>query len=183
MYLALINEVIITLFLKKKRSGKNEKQIKGNEKSRTLNFIIIIICLFCMLGIVQYMICNNKKGNVLELDKLSTEDTLKALYGVWTIDFSQFSEADMESFAYEFRSAYEYGYEMTFSENGDFSYYIGIGIGGEGTYTLWDNKISIGITTYEEGEVIEDDFPIIEKDGKKYIVKDDSGCLIYWVKK
>lgn len=150
-----------------------------DNKSWILKFIIVISCLFGIVEILLPMITND---NVSQLESHSSQFTLEDLYGIWTIDFEQSVVENDGNFEFEFRSAYKYGHEMIFCENGDFSYYIGVGIGGEGVYTLENNKISVKITTYEEGEVKGEDFQIIQREGKKYIVKYESGFLIYWLK-
>lgn len=81
------------------------------------------------------------------------EDT-SSFVGDWTVDSERTMDTNGMSMIQLFGTAYtEYGSSMEIGEDGAFSYYIGVGIGGDGTWKENDGQFLYEIKTYEDGAV------------------------------
>lgn len=81
------------------------------------------------------------------------EDT-SSFVGDWTVDSERTMDTNGMSMIQLFGTAYtEYGSSMEIGEDGAFSYYIGVGIGGDGTWKENDVQFLYEIKTYEDGAV------------------------------
>lgn len=103
--------------------------------------------------------------------------------GIWQINGQKTQDVNELSLLEEFGSGIHEGNEMILSEQGDFSYYMGINQGGSGTWKLEGNKIIADITTYEP-EVKEERLIMTAQSGPdgclllKMICAD--GYILYW---
>lgn len=50
----------------------------------------------------------------------------------------------------------QYGADLEIEENGDFSFYIGIGLGGKGVCSIEDDHLNYNINMYEENQNVQD---------------------------
>ena len=74
--------------------------------------------------------------------------------GNWTVDSERTMDANGMSMTQLFGTAYtDYGSSMVIREDRAFSYYIGAGIGGNGTWKEKDGRLLYEIKTYEDGAV------------------------------
>lgn len=87
-----------------------------------------------------------------EEPKTQGEDNADKFAGTWVIDDAYTMEQNQTSMTHIFGTGYRYGSEMVISQDGSFSYYIGIGNGGEGTWQMKEQKLEYQITTYETSE-------------------------------
>lgn len=135
----------------------------GIKLKRIINLLLIMSLLLQILVIPVYA------ADVSQSDIRGT---------VWNIDVNKTTAANDCSMRILFGTAWvEYGDEMKFYADNSFSYYIGAGIGGKGTYSV-NNEISYEIVTYEE-ELIENGVLSFEDD---CIVQRDEEVVIYWKK-
>ncbi len=108
---------------------------------------------------------------------------VKDVAGTWHINAQKTEAANEMSLLGEFGSGIHMGHEMVLSENGDFSYYISINQGGEGTWKLEGDMITADFTTYEP-DVQEEQLtmtPVIGENGElfiKMIYMD--GYILFW---
>lgn len=130
---------------------------------KKISLLLSVILLFQILTIYGY---------ASDTDKVNIQGT------VWNIDVNKTTASNNRSMRNIFGTAWiEYGDEMKFYTDNSFYYYIGAGIGGEGTYCI-NNEISYEIITYEE-EITEYGNLSLE-DG--CIVQKEDGLVIYWKK-
>lgn len=115
----------------------------------------------------------------------STED-LSPILGKWNLDGLK-TDQEMEKIGidwmYEYGSGGKYGAGATLREDGYFSYYVAIGIGGEGSYVYEDGMVTATVMPYErstEEETIEL-YPKSE-DGQDYLVLKINNHEIYLVR-
>lgn len=103
--------------------------------------------------------------------------------GTWQINGQKTQDVNELSLLEEFGSGIHEGNEMILSEQGDFSYYMGINQGGKGIWKLEGNEITADITTYEP-EVKEERLIMTAQSGPdgslllKMICAD--GYILYW---
>ena len=78
----------------------------------------------------------------------------------------------------------QYGADLEIDENGDFSFYIGIGLGGKGVCSIEDDHLNYNINMYEENQNVQDTM-LIGKDKKYLVMKDinDNSYNLYWIRK
>lgn len=102
--------------------------------------------------------------------------------GTWTIDDQKFYDKNNEGqLGIAYGTGISYGYEMTFSEDGSFSYNIGITSNGEGTYIQDGDQIVVNITSAWFDEYLGTyTYKIVEEDGRTYIVMNDLEYVVYW---
>ncbi|MBQ7944276.1 MAG: hypothetical protein IJ326_09475 [Lachnospiraceae bacterium] len=115
----------------------------------------------------------------------STED-LSPILGTWNLDGLK-TDQEMEKtgtdWMYEYGSGGKYGAGATLREDGYFSYYVAIGIGGEGSYVYEDGTVTATVIPYEritEEQTIEL-YPKSE-DGQYYLVLKMDNHEIYLVR-
>lgn len=104
------------------------------------------------------------------------------LIGDWTIDSDRTNNENTDSLRRTFGSSLSYGYGLTFSSNGTFSWYIAAGNGGEGTYKVNEMSISCEYTDYEENQK---QFIDMNWDEGEILMKLDWGggaYKVYWMK-
>lgn len=110
-------------------------------------------------------------------DPVVDDAGLAAMAGSWVIDFDRTDPMLWGTG----RSA---GDGMGISETGEFSYFIGIGIGGTGQCEAADGGVSVEITPYEEHsaerEILTLDYE--NNGGAEYILMDWHGEDVYWVR-
>lgn len=105
-----------------------------------------------------------------------------AIVGNWTIDAEATNANNENSLSTEFGSGISYGDDITFNDDGSFSWYVGIGNGGEGTYVNENGTISGTYTSYEDGSQRNIDMIVSDDEIIMNIWGDDS-YHIYWKKR
>lgn len=105
-----------------------------------------------------------------------------ALVGNWTIDAEATNANNEHSLSIEFGSGISSGDGITFNEDGSFSWYVGIGNGGEGTYVNENGTISGTYTSYEDGSQRNIDMIVSDDEIIMNIWGDDS-YHVYWKKR
>lgn len=103
------------------------------------------------------------------------------LVGDWTIDSEKTNDYNPQSLRESFGTALSYGYALTFSDNGTFSWYVATGYGGEGTYTVNESDI---LCKYSDGG--DNVLPDLEINQNEIIMTFDWGegeyYKVYWMK-
>ena len=102
--------------------------------------------------------------------------------GNWTIDAEATNVNNENSLRTEFGSGISSGDDITFNEDGSFSWYVGIGNGGEGTYVNENGTISGTYTSYEDGSQRNIDM-IISGDEIIMNIWGDDSYHVYWKKR
>lgn len=106
----------------------------------------------------------------------------QALIGNWTIDEEYTMAANGVSMLDIFGTSYKYGCGMCFGADDYFEYYIAAGHGGEGTFSIDENKILTDITQAETGRRIQDEMDIIVTDTTTRLVMQLGDYLIFWIR-
>ena len=104
------------------------------------------------------------------------------IVGNWTIDAEATNVNNENSLRTEFGSGISSGDDITFNEDGSFSWYVGIGNGGEGTYVNENGTISGTYTSYEDGSQRNIDM-IISRDEIIMNIWGDDSYHVYWKKR
>lgn len=144
-------------------------------------------------GTEKYGLLNAKNTvkSALIFDKTNSNTTIGSveyiknqLIGEWEHDANKTYAATGKSMWDLYGSSIKYGSTMIFEVNGSFSYGIGVGNGGSGTFSVINDKtISYDIITYES-EDIENGILSLENDGNKlFLVMNYSDNKVYWTKK
>ena len=116
---------------------------------------------------------------------VQNKSDLDDLVGIWVLDSETTNKNNDRSLSYMYGSGLtHYGADLEIDENGNFSFYIGIGLGGEGVYSIENDHLNYNINTYEENQNIKDSI-LIGKDKKYLIMKDinDNSYELYWIRK
>ena len=113
-------------------------------------------------------------------DRISNQEG--DIVGNWTIDAEATNVNNENSLRTEFGSGISSGDDITFNENGSFSWYVGIGNGGEGTYVNENGTISGTYTSYEDGSQRNIDM-IISGDEIITNIWGDDSYHVYWKKR
>ena len=113
---------------------------------------------------------------------ISREEYVKnQLIGEWRHDADKTYAETGKSMMDIYGTSIKYGSSMIFNEDDSFSYYIGAGNGGKGTFSVETiKKISYQITTYEEGNVEKGTIAIEEEGNQMYLVMTYFDCKVYW---
>ena len=107
----------------------------------------------------------------------------RAAEGIWQIDDERTMEENGQSMKQIFGSAYtQYGSGMTINADGTFSYYIGAGIGGEGTWNMNNGQLTYDILTYEENINETRDILIVENGDSIMLQTEVYEYTIFWKK-
>ena len=104
------------------------------------------------------------------------------IVGNWTIDAEATNVNNENSLRTEFGSGISSGDDITFNEDGSFSWYVGIGNGGEGTYVNENGTISGTYTSYEDGSQRNIEM-IISGDEIIMNIWGDDSYHVYWKKR
>lgn len=122
-------------------------------------------------------------------DIWSDEFSIPSSYiGTWQLDGEKTSQCLEEGWSLQimFGTGIHNGSSVEISEDGSFSYYIGIGNGGTGQLTAEGDGFSVTITPYEShADVLEVLHLRIENDSDKlYLIMDNyrEGNSLYWTK-
>lgn len=116
---------------------------------------------------------------------VQNKSDLDDLVGIWVLDSETTNKNNDRSLSYMYGSGLtHYGADLEIDENGSFSFYIGIGLGGEGVCSIENDHLNYNINTYEENQNIKDSI-LIGKDKKYLIMKDinDNSYELYWIRK
>lgn len=100
---------------------------------------------------------------------------LEQMAGKWMIDFDR-TDASL------WGSGISYGNRMELSETGEFSYYIGIGVGGTGQCEEKNGEISVEIQPYEEHSSEKEILALkyVNDNGEEYILMNWHEEDVYW---
>lgn len=110
----------------------------------------------------------------------NSEYIANQLLGEWEADADKTYLETNKSLQDLFGTGIKNGSSMKFDEDGTFSYYIGIGNGGKGTYTVTPESITYDITTYEENKNETGNILIDDSNNELYLITEYSGDKIYW---
>lgn len=106
----------------------------------------------------------------------------EVLQGTWHIDDNYTMDYNDVSMMDLFGSGYKYGNEMQFGSNSEFSYWVGIGNGGDGSYTLAEKSVSADIVSYEDGGKEKVELKAISNDGVVRLAQEMYDYIIFWIK-
>lgn len=109
------------------------------------------------------------------------EDGAEEFIGTWIIDNEYTMEQNGISMMDIFGTGYRYESEMIINQDGSFSYYIGIGNGGEGTWQMKEQKLEYQVAIYEDtgteyGEIEAEAF----QDGEVRLSMSYGDVVLYW---
>ena len=119
------------------------------------------------------------------IDAVQNKSDLKVFVGTWVLDSVATNKNNDRSLSFMYGSGLtQYGADLEIDENGDFSFYIGIGLGGKGVCSIEDDHLNYNINMYEENQNVQDTM-LIGKDKKYLIMKDinDNSYNLYWIRK
>lgn len=119
------------------------------------------------------------------VDKAQTTDTSaddEQYAGTWTIDAEKTNNSNSTSLQNAYGTGIQSGYHLTLGEDGSFSWGIGIGNGGEGTWWMENGTIYADETEYESGEQERITLTVLQEDGQVRLVQDHYGYTLYWMK-
>lgn len=105
------------------------------------------------------------------------------LLGEWEADADKTYKETNKTLMNIFGSGIKNGSSMKFDDDGTFSYYIGIGNGGKGTYTVTPENITYDITTYEENKNETGNILIDDSNNELYLITEYFGDKVYWKQK
>lgn len=106
----------------------------------------------------------------------------QVLQGTWHIDDNYTMDYNDVGMTEIFGSGYKYGNGMQFGSNSEFSYWVGIGTGGDGSYTLAEKSVSADIVSYEDGGKEKVELKAISNDGVVRLVQEMYDYIIFWIK-
>lgn len=154
------------------RVGTIPHKLKGENfmKNKPLSSILIIITLL-ILGI-GVSAC---AGTSSELAEEPMNET--AIVGPWMLADNKNDEFQMRTL---FGSSKVESSGMEIMSNGQISFNIGYGFGGEGTYTRNGNTVTTTISNYAEGAKETVVFQVLEEDNIIYLTMEVDGETIYW---
>lgn len=117
-----------------------------------------------------------------ESSETATQNQTSDIVGEWTIDRDKTDANNANPVSIEFGSGISEGDNITFNVDGTFSWYVGVGNGGKGTYVEENGKISGNYTKDSTGS--QDDISMTFSDGEivMNIWKDDT-YFVYWKRK
>lgn len=107
-------------------------------------------------------------------------DIKEKLLGEWELDEDKICRENQVNMWDLFGTGIKYGSSMTFAEDGTFSYYIGIGVGGEGTYSIRGSDITYHVAQYEDGSTETGRIVFDESDGQRYLLTYYFEYTLYW---
>lgn len=110
-------------------------------------------------------------------------DPNESIIGIWTIDTEKTNSSNNLSLQDAFGTGIGYGYEMVLNEDGTASWYIGIGNGGDGTYSIQNTTGEINYLDYETKQENSVALSITQESGKEYILMEYGDYILYWIKK
>lgn len=119
------------------------------------------------------------------IDAVQNKSDLKDFVGIWVLDSVATNKNNDRSLSFMYGSGLtQYGADLEIDENGDFSFYIGIGLGGKGVCSIEDDHLNYNINMYEENQNVQDTM-LIGKDKKYLVMKDinDNSYNLYWIRK
>ena len=119
------------------------------------------------------------------IDAVQNKSDLKDFVGIWVLDSVATNKNNDRSLSFMYGSGLtQYGADLEIDENGDFSFYIGIGLGGKGVCSIEDDHLNYNINMYEQNQNVQDTM-LIGKDKKYLIMKDinDNSYNLYWIRK
>lgn len=99
------------------------------------------------------------------------------LTGIWQLDNVKNDSAVLETL---FGSGLEEGNSLELKEDGMFSYYIGIDVGGDGTYEQTEDTVTANVTTYMDQIEEAVQLQVQQEEGQTYLVMDYNGETLYW---
>lgn len=100
-----------------------------------------------------------------------------AIVGPWMLADNKNDEFQMRTL---FGSSKVESSGMEIMSNGQISFNIGYGFGGEGTYTRNGNTVTTTISNYAEGAKETVVFQVLEEDNIIYLTMEVDGETIYW---
>lgn len=99
------------------------------------------------------------------------------LTGIWQLDNVKNDSAVLETL---FGTGLEEGNSLELKEDGMFSYYIGIDVGGDGIYEQTENTVTANVTTYVDQMEEAVQLQVQQEEGQTYLVMDYNGETLYW---
>lgn len=105
-----------------------------------------------------------------------------SIKGTWEIDTQTTMAKNGTSMFRIYGTGFKYGNAMNFESNGKFSYYAGIGNGGEGKYQIGSKDITYQVICYEDKSLEKGHLSISKENGLRLVMKYGTNW-IYWKKK
>lgn len=112
----------------------------------------------------------------------TTQDSSNNIIGDWTLDIDMTDSNNQTPVTTQFGSGINEGTNITFNNDGSFSWYLGIGNGGNGTYVIESDKIIGKYTKDIDGSQQEITMNISNDEIIMNMYGDDS-YYVYWKRK
>lgn len=162
----------------KKIMKKRFKNILGKNGKKS-GFTVLACIVILTVGAGMLVGCSVGKEDQGSVSEEQTENTAFAnMAGSWIIDFDRTDPMI-------WGTGISYGDGMEISETGEFSYYIGIGVGGTGQCEEEGGVVTVEITPYEEHSS-EKEILTLEyenPDGTESILMNWYEEAVYWIRK
>lgn len=152
--------------------------------------IVAVLCIGMISATMVIAGCSSseqekettKKTETVKNTETATQNQTSDIVGEWTIDRDKTDVNNANPVSIEFGSGISEGDNITFNVDGTFSWYVGVGNGGKGTYVEENGKISGNYTKDSTGS--QDDISMTFSDGEivMNIWKDDT-YFVYWKRK
>lgn len=114
----------------------------------------------------------------------NTSQKIDGITGEWIIDDEKTMDENGTSMFQMFGSAYnDFGSGMTVKEDGTFSYYIGAGWGGEGTWSIQGGGMLYEIDSYEGNDKQSGTIVIDNGGGRTHLIMGLDEMELWWKKK
>ena len=117
-----------------------------------------------------------------QMSRTSEQTAQQSFAGEWTIDVEKTNRLNDASLQDAYGTGIQYGYHLTLGEDGSFSWGIGLGNGGEGTWRMENETIYADETEYESGTQETIELKILSENEQTWLVQDHYGYTLYWVK-
>ena len=117
-----------------------------------------------------------------QMNRTSEQTAQQSFAGEWIIDVEKTNSLNDASLQDAYGTGIQYGYHLTLGEDGSFSWGIGLGNGGEGTWRAEGETIYADETEYESGTQETIELKILSENEQTWLVQDHYGYTLYWVK-
>lgn len=117
-----------------------------------------------------------------ESREVVTQNQASDIVGEWTVDWDMTNANNTNPVSTEFGSGISLGDNITFNADGTFSWYLGIGNGGKGTYAEDNGQISVSYT--KDIDNSQKDMNMTISDGEIVMnIWGDDSYFVYWKRK
>lgn len=161
---------------------ENSYATEMKEKNRNIAFLLNKVENCKITGVNVFETEYRDDLSWLE-DCIDENNIIKTLTGTWEINTEKTMEENGVSMIKMFGTAFKYGNEMVINSDGTYSYAIGAGVGGKGTWTMNGSQLTYNVTTYEENANETGKISIVENDSAEIMLSTEVyEYTVYWKK-